>query len=59
MTTELIVEFGAELMQRYGAGATRPEFMDAVRAQAAKRVALQFVAHRIATWDHRKLGGGY
>jgi PPOX class probable F420-dependent enzyme len=56
---ELIVEFGAELMQRYGAGATGPEFMDAVRAQAAKRVALQFSAHRVATWDHRKLGGVY
>src|SRR5256886_13527964 len=29
---ELIVEFGSELMQRYGAGATGPESMDAVRA---------------------------
>jgi PPOX class probable F420-dependent enzyme len=57
--TERIVEFGAELMQRYGAGATGPEFMDAVRAQAAKRVALQFTARRVATWDHRKLGGVY
>src|ERR1700754_772255 len=56
---DLIVEFGAELMQRYGAGATGPEFMDAVRAQAAKRVALQFNARRVATWDHRKLGGAY
>ena len=56
---ELIVEFGAELMQRYGAGATGPEFMDAVRAQAAKRVALQFNARRLATWDHRKLAGVY
>ena len=56
---ELIVEFGAELMQRYGAGATGPEFMHAVRAQAAKRVALQFVPRRVATWDHRKLGGVY
>ena len=44
-------------MQRYGAGATGPEFMDAVRAQAAKRVALQFVPRRVASWDHRKLGG--
>jgi hypothetical protein len=33
--------------------------MDAVRAQAAKRVALQFVPRRVATWDHRKLGGVY
>jgi hypothetical protein len=33
--------------------------VDAVRAQAAKRVALQFVPRRVATWDHRKLGGAY
>jgi hypothetical protein len=30
-----------------------------VRAQAAKRVALQFVPVRVASWDHRKLGGLY
>jgi PPOX class probable F420-dependent enzyme len=57
--TDVIVEFGAELMQRYGAGATGPEFMEAVRAQAAKRVALQFVTRQVATWDHGKLGGVY
>ncbi len=57
--TELVAEFGAELFARYGSGATGPEFMDAVRAQAAKRVALEFVPERIATWDHRKLGGVY
>jgi hypothetical protein len=31
----------------------------AVAAQAAKRVALEFVERRRATWDHRKLGGVY
>jgi len=56
---ELIIEFGVELMRRYAAGATGPEVMDAVRTQAAKRVALQFVARRVASWDHRKLGGVY
>jgi hypothetical protein len=30
-----------------------------VRAQAAKRVALEFVERRRATWDHRKLAGVY
>lgn len=30
-----------------------------VQAQAAKRVALQFVELRRATWDHRKLAGVY
>ncbi len=57
--TQFVAEFGAELFQRYGTGATGPEFMDTVRAQAAKRVALEFVGKRIATWDHRKLGGVY
>ena len=29
------------------------------RAQAAKRVGLEFVERRRASWDHRKLGGVY
>jgi Pyridoxamine 5'-phosphate oxidase len=32
---------------------------DAVAAQAAKRVALEFSEQRRASWDHRKLGGVY
>jgi hypothetical protein len=46
-----------ELFERYGG------VDDDVRAmidnQAPKRVALQFVERRRATWDHRKLGGTY
>jgi general stress protein 26 len=56
---ELVAGVGAELAGRYGNGATAPDFMDVVRAQAAKRVALQFVPQRTASWDHRKLGGVY
>jgi Pyridoxamine 5'-phosphate oxidase len=56
---ELVSEFGAELFSRQGSEAAGPEFLDVVRAQAAKRVALQFRPQRIATWDHRKLGGVY
>jgi Pyridoxamine 5'-phosphate oxidase len=56
---ELVSAFGAELFSRYGTGATGPGFLEAIRAQAAKRVALQFVAQRTASWDHRKLGGVY
>jgi len=56
---ELVSEFGAELFGRYGSDTTGPGFLDVVRAQAAKRVALQFRPQRIATWDHRKLGGVY
>jgi hypothetical protein len=36
-----------------------PEARAAIDAQAAKRVGLEFVERRRATWDHRKLGGGY
>ncbi len=36
-----------------------PEARAAVDAQAAKRVGLEFVEQRRATWDHRKLGGVY
>ena len=57
--TDLVAEFGAELFARYGSGATGPEFLEAVRAQAAKRVALQFVPQHVASWDHRTLGGVY
>ena len=30
-----------------------------VKAQASKRVALEFAEVRRASWDHRKLGGTY
>jgi PPOX class probable F420-dependent enzyme len=56
---ELVAELGAELMRRYGGKATGRDFMDAVRAQAAKRAALQFTSQRVASWDHRKLSGVY
>jgi PPOX class probable F420-dependent enzyme len=57
--TEFVAAFGAELFGRYGAGQTGPEFLDVIRAQAAKRVALQFVAQQTSSWDHAKLGGVY
>jgi general stress protein 26 len=57
--TELVAGVGAEIFERYGSGDTGPEFLDVVRAQAAKRVALQFTRERVASWDHRKLGGVY
>jgi general stress protein 26 len=56
---EVVAGVGAELAERYGTGAVGPGFMDVVRAQAAKRVALQFVPERTASWDHSKLGGVY
>jgi PPOX class probable F420-dependent enzyme len=56
---DAVAELGAEIFRRYGTGALGDEWLEAVRAQAAKRVGLQFVPERIASWDHRKLGGVY
>jgi general stress protein 26 len=53
--TPLVQAFGEELFTRY-AGNPATEM---VAAQAPKRVALQFVERRRATWDHGKLGGVY
>jgi PPOX class probable F420-dependent enzyme len=57
--TELVAALGAELLSRYGDDSSSPQVNDAIRAQAAKRVALRFAARRTATWDHRKLAGTY
>jgi PPOX class probable F420-dependent enzyme len=56
---ETVASVGAELAHRYGGAETTPEVLDAMRAQAVKRVALEFRERERATWDHRKLGGGY
>ncbi len=57
--TDQVARLGQEIFERYSAGALGEDFMEAVRAQAAKRIALQFVRVRQATWDHRKLHGVY
>jgi nitroimidazol reductase NimA-like FMN-containing flavoprotein (pyridoxamine 5'-phosphate oxidase superfamily) len=54
-----VAEIGTEIFRRYTADSVGEGFEDVIRAQAAKRVALQFVAERVASWDHRKLGGVY
>jgi PPOX class probable F420-dependent enzyme len=59
---ETVAAFGAELFARYtpGDGPAPPEVLEAVHAQAPKRVALQFTAAEPpVTWDHGKLGGTY
>jgi PPOX class probable F420-dependent enzyme len=57
--TEVIVKLGSELLARYGGGSVTPEIEAAARAQAAKRIGLQFVPERTTSWDHRKLAGAY
>ena len=53
---ETVAGVGTELLGRHAGAGTVD---DVVRAQAAKRVGLQFSPRRVATWDHRKLGGAY
>jgi hypothetical protein len=53
---ETVVTLGIEVACRYGRGGeVGDEARAALTAQARKRVALQFVARRTASWDHRKL----
>jgi hypothetical protein len=56
-----VFEFGKELTIRYAEGidSIEDDAAAALQAQAAKRVAVRFEAKRVATWDHRKLGGTY
>jgi PPOX class probable F420-dependent enzyme len=56
--TKAVEAIGAALARRYS-GAAPGEVPDFVRQQAPKRVGLVFRATRTASWDHRKLGGGY
>lgn len=63
---ETVAALGLEIFRRYAAPRGEPpvaelpaEVAEMVERQAVKRVALQFVERRRATWDHRKLGGGY
>ena len=58
---ETVEAFGVELFSRYTGTDPLPDAVAGmVRAQAPKRVALQFVAAEPAvSWDHGKLGGMY
>jgi PPOX class probable F420-dependent enzyme len=54
-----VADLGADLFQRHQ-GVPSAEAVAVLRRQAAKRVGLEFVpAGPAASWDHRKLGGGY
>ncbi len=57
---ELVYEVAKELTLRYAGGISLSEdAAEALKTQARKRVAVRFKPLRIATWDHRKLGGTY
>jgi PPOX class probable F420-dependent enzyme len=59
--TERVFEFAKELTVRYAEGieSVEGDAAAALRAQAPKRVAIHFHPVRVASWDHRKLGGTY
>jgi hypothetical protein len=63
---EVVGGLGREIFTRYAAPRGQPaveelpaEVGEMVARQSAKRVALEFVELRRATWDHRKLDGTY
>jgi general stress protein 26 len=63
---DTVAELGLEIFRRYATPRGEPpaselprEVAEMVERQAAKRVGLEFVELRRATWDHRKLGGAY
>ncbi|MDX6624969.1 MAG: hypothetical protein QOE75_2901 [Solirubrobacterales bacterium] len=57
----VVLGFAEELTLRYAEGlaALDGDVKAGLAAQAPKRVAIQFVPRRTASWDHRKLGGIY
>jgi nitroimidazol reductase NimA-like FMN-containing flavoprotein (pyridoxamine 5'-phosphate oxidase superfamily) len=57
---ERIVDFAEELFAKYqGTNPGTEGMRDALRAQAAKRVAIRFEVVETVSWDHSKLGGVY
>jgi len=58
---DTVFKLAQELTLRYaGDDSTMDDdALESLKAQARKRVAVRFEPKRVATWDHRKLGGVY
>lgn len=63
---QVVATLGQEIFTRYSSsrgepasGELDPHVAEVLQAQAAKRVALEFVELHRASWDHRKLAGVY
>jgi general stress protein 26 len=57
-----VLALGVEIASRYApeeASIDPDALAELLRAQAAKRIAIQFAEVRRSSWDHRKLGGSY
>lgn len=57
--TEPILDFAEELFAKYQGASGSDGMREALRAQAAKRVAIRFEVVETVSWDHAKLGGVY
>ena len=58
--TEKVLDFAGELFAKYqGADPASDDMREALRGQAAKRVAIRFEVVETVSWDHAKLGGVY
>jgi PPOX class probable F420-dependent enzyme len=56
--TEEVLDVAEELFAKYQ-GSGNPGMREALRGQAAKRVAIRFEVLETVSWDHAKLGGVY
>jgi hypothetical protein len=63
---EAVTALGREIFKRYASARGEPpaqelpsEVAGVIASQASKRVGLEFVERRRASWDHRKLAGVY
>ena len=58
---DTVFDFAKDLTVRYAEGieAVEGDAAEALKAQAPKRVAIEFDPRRVSSWDHRKLGGTY
>ncbi|MBW3562806.1 MAG: TIGR03618 family F420-dependent PPOX class oxidoreductase [Actinobacteria bacterium] len=56
---DTLLAVGEALFRRYQDGDLTDEDREAIRARAAKRVAILVDVEDVTSWDHRKLGGTY
>ena len=56
---ERVLDLGEEMFVKYQGGGAGGEMREALRSQAAKRVAIRFEVVDTVSWDHSKLGGTY
>jgi PPOX class probable F420-dependent enzyme len=57
--TEHVLDTLEKVHAKYGMPGSGRELREALRAQARKRVVIRIRPERVASWDHRKLGGAY